>query len=128
VSPDGLIVRLPGGYEGLIRADDLPAQTVPESYVSRIGELLDARVIRLSHADREIELTLRDVQTATESELTDPIPSFAVLWSPSVLSPEEYAMLVMSVGDLARRYGAAGVVRLGSAAVNDGVTPKVQQR
>jgi hypothetical protein len=46
--------------------------------------------------------------------ISQPDPALFIVWDPEVLSPDEYAQLVKSLGDLARAEGGAGVVRLRS--------------
>ena len=39
-------------------------------------------------------------------------PVIGILWSPEILNDDEYATLVVSVGDLVRSHGGVGVKRL----------------
>jgi uncharacterized protein len=49
--------------------------------------------------------------------------SITLVWAPDVLSPDEYAALVVAIGDIARSEGAAGLQRILSETV--GVTADV---
>lgn len=41
-------------------------------------------------------------------------PSFVIVWDPAVVSPEDYARLIIAFGDLVRASGGLGLERLAS--------------
>jgi len=42
--------------------------------------------------------------------------SIAIVWDPTIISPEEYAALVADIGDLVRAHGGVGIERISGQA------------
>ncbi len=48
--------------------------------------------------------------------------SITIVWDPSAITPEEYAKLVVAIGDVVRAHGGIGITRLSSKLTETGNT------
>jgi len=140
ISGDGIIVELDTGGEALLDILASSAinggralQGITGKRISAIVTQIDpeARLIfiQVPDADR-IDYLARDARLLSFSPTSheEPTNGFGILWTPDALSPDEYADLVVALGDLVRQHGADGVARVLSEEIPSDVLAPVARR